>query len=101
MALQASPHVAGQVAYFLSLYPESFNVATGEFDEAAYYSQYAPSSIRQGAQIVLGKVQQWTGYASRFAPVPVKEITPKALKAALLKIATVGVLSVRSLAGHF
>lgn len=89
--LQASPHVAGELAYFLSLYPGSFDVETGDF---LGHAKSDASYLRQGAQIVFDTVQAWAGYEST-APIPA-ELSPKALKNAMIRLATAGALTVRS-----
>jgi cerevisin len=92
----ASPHVAGLAAYFLSLYPDSFDAVSQEFDDAAYEQVLGlGSSYRQAAQIVMGKFQQWTGVsASPLRAKSGKPLSPKALKKALEKVGTKGVLTV-------
>ena len=83
----ASPHVAGAAAYYLSLYPSAFNLDTMEL-------KAEESFMQQSAQIVFGKVQEWTG----FAPIPKgHELTGPELKAILIKYATKNALTVRPL----
>lgn len=90
----ASPHVAGLAAYFLSLYPEGFDVESQDFTEATYNEILnAPASyLRQGAQIVMGK---FTGAARTTVKGSDKPLSPKALKKAMIKLGTKGVLTVR------
>lgn len=83
----ASPHVAGAAAYFLSLYPESFDVDTMQLKADAFNTY----SLKQSAQLVFGKVQEWAG----IAPLPIdNELTGPQLKAILLKVGTKGALTV-------
>lgn len=102
----ASPHVAGLAAYFLSLYPESFDIASADFIDSAY-SPFEISNkedmtfFQQSAQMVLGqlkqwtaagivyeKLQHWTGRDETLAPIPYKPLSPKALKNAMVKLCT-------------
>lgn len=89
----ASPHVAGLAAYFLSLYPSSFVLSEEELGYTSTSSE--PSTFFQhAAQFVFGQAQQWT--KQRFAPIPPthKPLTPKALKNAMVKLGTKGILTV-------
>lgn len=90
----ASPHVAGLAAYFLSLYPEGFSALEDDFTDATYSPFFKSNNeefsfIQQSAQMVIGKFQQWSGRsATVVAPIPTKPLSPKALKAAMIKIST-------------
>ncbi|KAK4058173.1 proteinase B [Microbotryomycetes sp. JL221] len=75
----ASPHVAGLAAYFLSLYPDSFNVETQEFVDTP------KTSFIGSAQAFFGFGEQ-TRVESRF--VGDKPLSPRALKKAIQKVAT-------------
>lgn len=105
----ASPHVAGLAAYFLSLYPESFSATSEEFVESAYspfsYVNEESTFVQQSAQKIFGTLSRWTPAGmmmkkigewtsiSVIAPIPVKPLSPKALKNALLKLSTKNALS--------
>lgn len=93
--------MCGLAAYFLSLYPAGFNAGSEDFSEASYEEILgAPSSyLRQGSQFVMGKVQQLTGGRPATTGGD-KPLSPKALKKALLRLATKGSLTVSSHASH-
>lgn len=107
----ASPHVAGLAAYFLSLYPESFNPTSEEFEESvyspftfssssgdsttsSYFNQLVIGNLKRftSVGVWVGKVQHWTGMGREVtvAPIPGKDLplSPKDLKKAMLKLCT-------------
>ncbi|KAM0793080.1 hypothetical protein ACM66B_000563 [Microbotryomycetes sp. NB124-2] len=74
----ASPHVAGIAAYFLSLYPDSFNVETQEFVDTPKTS-------------FIGSAQAFFGFGQTKVDASVvgdKPLSPRALKKAIQKVAT-------------
>ncbi|KAK4691030.1 hypothetical protein P7C70_g9436, partial [Phenoliferia sp. Uapishka_3] len=97
----ASPHVAGLAAYFLSLYPTGFSVADDDFTDATYAQIMGEvmddlpvsSFVVKGAQFVFGKLGWSMRGEKKEVEVMTKELTPKALKKALLKISSKGKLT--------
>lgn len=86
----ASPHVAGLMAYFMSLYPTSFDAETQDFSDEVYQKLWGTYQPPSAAQFVFGKLQQaWSGKA----PVTSGSsdiLSPIALKKALLKVSSKG-----------
>jgi cerevisin len=87
----ASPHVAGLAAYFLSLYPTSFQPTEFELvDEDLTF-------LQRSAQFVFGtSADEFANKARQglaLAPIP-KLLTPKALKSAMIKVGSKGLLTV-------
>ncbi|SGY34441.1 BQ5605_C002g01631 [Microbotryum silenes-dioicae] len=85
----ASPHVAGLAAYFLSLYPDGFNIQEDDFSSESY------EQVSGTAQMVLGRISNWRASirksgASAEAAQP---LSPAALKKALVKVGSTGLLS--------
>lgn len=79
-------------AYFLSLYPSGFNAQTDSFTEATFDEILnGPSSyLRQGAQIVMGKL---TGSSRNSVMGSDKPLSPKALKKAMIALGSRGILT--------
>lgn len=90
----ASPHVAGLAAYFLSLYPTTFQPTEVELIDEDL------SFLQRSAQYVFGTVANEFNSKARqglaLAPIPPKEklLTPKALKSAMIKVGSKGLLTV-------
>ncbi|SCV68472.1 BQ2448_593 [Microbotryum intermedium] len=86
----AAPHVAGLAAYFLSLYPDGFNVQENDFSSESY------EQVLGAAQMILGRVSNWLAplrKSGASAQAVSKPLTPAALKKALQKIGSKGLLS--------
>ena len=98
----ASPHVAGLAAYFLSLYPTSFNPLVAES-----VAEDDMSFLQRSAQFVFGSAvaDEFNSKARQglaLVPLPPKDklLTPKALKSAMIKVGSKGMLTV-STSLHF
>ncbi|KAG5352760.1 hypothetical protein C0989_000699 [Termitomyces sp. Mn162] len=100
----ASPHVAGLLAYYLSLYPsESFDSILGTQDNVISLTQaeqafVLPASVYAVMQATLPRwlsslIPVRSVSDPAIAPIPHKPITPAQLKEALIKLATPDVLS--------
>lgn len=112
----ASPHVAGALAYYLSLYPDNFQPTEADYLSAGLPVPTTASStsftsavasdnmieiiykVHRGGQVVVGKLVEYisspfSSSSSRRtlgdSPAP---IDPKVLKAAVIRIGTQGVL---------
>ncbi|KAI5476521.1 hypothetical protein MNV49_007531 [Pseudohyphozyma bogoriensis] len=85
----ASPHVAGLAAYFLSLYPTSFSPEELDSTTTSATIERLPSFVQSGLQMVFGSANK----LHVTAPVPKKPLSPKALKKALAKVASKGLLT--------
>jgi len=86
----ASPHIAGLAAYFLSLYPDKLDVASMLSEEAT--DVRSGGLFRQDRQLVFDRIRQGLGFGP-LAPVPGKGLTPKQMKAVMLKLASKDVLA--------
>ncbi|KAG5717043.1 Subtilisin-like serine protease pepC, partial [Termitomyces sp. T112] len=100
----ASPHVAGLLAYYLSLYPsKSFDPTFDTQDNVLSLTRpeqafVLPSSVYAAMQATLPRwISSFIPIRSvsdpAIAPIPHKPITPAQLKEALIKLATPDVLS--------
>ncbi|KAH8922782.1 hypothetical protein BT69DRAFT_1350608 [Atractiella rhizophila] len=96
----ASPHVAGLVAYFLSVYPEKFSPSAEDFEDSVYDAILHPSfgsPFQWAKDFVLSlfgpHLNILVGREEKLAPVPIKELSPKVLKNVLLKLSTKDALS--------
>jgi cerevisin len=93
----ASPHVAGLLAYLLSIYPSTtFNPAINEI-----FSEMVPSQRPFITSLFVGANAAFPKWAASFlpavaeaiAPVPPKVLTPVQLKKAVLALSSPGLLS--------
>lgn len=84
----ATPHIAGLLAYYLSIY------ASPSFSPSAAVAGVEATLLEKAVSLLPAYVQAFLpGSAVSFAPTPKKPITPAELKKALLKLATVDVLT--------
>ncbi|MBW0482407.1 hypothetical protein O181_022122 [Austropuccinia psidii MF-1] len=104
----ASPHIAGLAAYFLSIYPQHLDLSalgiseeededlTAPNGEAYDLRQYFSwNSVTSQGQLALGKFQESVGFGNvpRNTNDGVKILSTRALKKAMIKMSTSGVLT--------